>query len=95
MAITALTLLKLSDTFNTLKDRINEIITKINKVDLEQNRLVLTNVSTQPIINASMVADTTVIWVDGDTDPPELKITINPSDTAGSATTYTLDKTAV
>ena len=30
MAITALTLMKLSDTFNTLKDRINEIITKIN-----------------------------------------------------------------
>ena len=92
MAITALTLLKLSDTFNTLKDRINEIITKINKVDLEQNRLVLTNVSTQPIINASMVADTTVIWVDGDTDPPELKITI---DKGGSQDTYKITKTTV
>ena len=52
----------------------------------------MTNVSTQPIINASMVADTTVIWVDGDTDPPELKITI---DKGGSQDTYKITKQTV
>ena len=76
MAITALAAMKLSDTFNTLKDRINEIITKINKVDLEQNRLVLTNVSTQPIIDASMAADPAMLWVDKGESPPELMITL-------------------
>lgn len=91
MAITALTLLKLSDTFNLLKDRINEIITKVNKVDLEQNRLVLTNVSTAPIADADMTANTAMLWVDNNTTIPELKLTID----VGSATpiTYTITKT--
>ena len=95
MAITALTSLKLSDTFNTLKDRINEIITKINKVDLEQSRLVLTTATSQPITDANMAANSAVLWIDDSVSPALVKITINPSDTAGSATTYTLDKTAV
>ena len=87
MAITALTLLKLSDTFNLLKDRINEIITKVNKVDLEQNRLVLTNVSTAPIIDTDMTANTAMLWVD---DSENVKITIR---TSSSIETYILDKT--
>ena len=76
MAITALTLMKLSDTFNTLKDRINEIITKINKVDLEQNRLVLTNVETAPITDGDLADGTAMLWVDKSEAPPELMITL-------------------
>ena len=87
MAITALALMKLSDTFNTLKDRINEIITKINKVDLEQNRLVLTTGATAPIADADMAANTAMLWVD---DSANVKITI---DVAGTRTTYTITKT--
>ena len=87
MAITALTLLKLSDTFNLLKDRINEIITKVNKVDLEQNRLVLTTGATAPIAEADIVVGTAMLWVD---DSENVKITIRNS---SGIETYTLDKT--
>jgi hypothetical protein len=87
MAITALAAMKLSDTFNTLKDRINEIITKINKVDLEQNRLVLTTGATAPIADADIAANTAMLWVD---DSANVKITI---DVAGTRTTYTITKT--
>tara|TARA_Y100001951_G_C11163895_1_gene196357 strand:+ start:404 stop:667 length:264 start_codon:yes stop_codon:yes gene_type:complete len=87
MAITALAAMKLSDTFNTLKDRINEIITKVNKVDLEQNRLVLTTGATAPIADADMAANTAMLWVD---DSANVKITI---DVAGTRTTYTITKT--
>jgi len=76
MAITALAAMKLSDTFNTLKDRINEIITKINKVDLEQNRLVLTTGATAPIAGGDLDDGTAMLWVDKSEAPPELMITL-------------------
>ena len=88
MAITALAAMKLSDTFNTLKDRINEIITKINKVDLEQNRLVLTTGATAPIADADIAVGTAMLWVD---DSENVKITIRTS--SSSIETYILDKT--
>jgi myo-inositol-hexaphosphate 3-phosphohydrolase len=89
MAITALTLMKLSDTFNTLKDRINEIITKINKVDLEQSRLVLTNVETAPIADGDLGSDTAMLWVDKGEIPPELMITLKVGD---DSTDYKITK---
>ena len=82
MAITALAAMKLSDTFNTLKDRINEIITKINKIDLEQDRLVFTTGATAPITDGDLADGTAMLWVDKSEAPPELMITLKVGDTA-------------
>ena len=82
--------IKLADTFSILKDRINEIITKLNKITVDENSTTLTMVTTQPTTASSSGSGTAVLWVDSSTNPPELKVTINVS---GTRTIYKLTKT--
>ena len=82
--------IKLADTFSTLKDRINEIITKLNKITMDDTSLTLSTITTEPTSSSGISGDQAVLW--GDTPPatPEVKITIKKG--TADAVTYNLTK---
>ena len=56
--------IKLADTFSVLKDRINEIITKINKITVDDTSATLSLVTSAPSAASGIAADQAVLWVD-------------------------------
>ena len=82
--------IKLADTFSTLKDRINEIITKLNKITMDDTSLTLSTITTEPTSSSGISDDQAVLWVDTSTATPEVKITIKKGTAA--AVTYNLTK---
>ena len=82
--------IKLADTFSTLKDRINEIITKLNKISMDDTSLTLSTTTTEPTSSSGISDDQAVLWVDTNTATPEVKITIKKGTAA--AVTYNLTK---
>lgn len=82
--------IKLADTFSTLKDRINEIITKLNKISMDDTSLTLSTITTEPTSSSGISDDQAVLWVDTSTATPEVKITIKKGTAA--AVTYKLTK---
>ena len=81
---TAITPLKLSDTFTTLKDTINNIITKLNTIDANSTTLIMGFSSSVPS-DSSLENSEAALYVDSS---GALKIKIK--DSSGSVTTSTI-----
>ena len=80
---TAITALKLSDTFTTLKDTINSIITKLNTIDANSTTLIMGFSSSAPS-DSSLDNSEAALYVDNGA----LKIKIK--DSSGSVTISTV-----
>lgn len=81
---TAISALKLSDTFTTLKDTINSIITKLNTIDANSTTLIMGFSSSAPS-DSSLDNSEAALYVDSS---GALKIKIK--DSSGNVTTSTV-----
>ena len=81
---TAIAALKLSDTFTTLKDTINNIITKLNTIDANSTTLIMGFSSSAPS-DSSLENSEAALYVDSS---GALKIKIK--DSSGNVTTSTI-----